>query len=153
MGAVLKRRLAWAATAALVFLALAAADLALRSRSALNLALRYEAWAANPAARAAWLDSEFAPRFKKLDAEAAAGKLPGPDVQRARTLLTAEKEFLLAESSTKLAYTWYKTAAYEFRLPFNPWAAEAKRRLPGALAAWRAELAAAGHKPEPWMTE
>lgn len=153
MGAVLKRRLAWAATAALVFLALAAADLALRSRSALRTAQRYEAWAADPAAKAAWLDAEFAPRFAKLDAEAAAGKLPGPDARRARTLLEAEKEFLLAESSAKLAYTWYKTAAYEFRLPVNPWAAEAGRRLPGALAAWRAELAAAGLKPEPWMTE
>ncbi len=153
MGAAAKRRLAWAATAALVFLALAAADLALRSRTALRTALRYEAWAADPAAKAAHFDARFAPRFAGVDAEAAAGRLTEEEARRARNLLAAEKEFLLAESSYKLAYTWYKTAAYEFKLPFNPWAAEARRRLPGALAAWRAELAAAGLKAEPWMTE
>jgi hypothetical protein len=122
----------------LVFLALAAGDLALRSRSALLEARRHELLRDDPAAKAAWAEAEFP------------GKNSGT---REAALRETEKNFLLTESSAKLAYLWYKTAAEEFRLPFNPWAAEARRRLPGALEAWKAELKAAGVKAEPWMLQ
>lgn len=131
------RALTRAALAALVFLALAAGDLALRSRSALAEARRHELLRGDPAAKAAWVEA----------------KLPAGSGARAEALREAEKQFLLTESSAKLAYLWYKTAAEDFRLPFNPWAAEARRRLPGALEAWKAELAAAGVKAEPWMLQ
>ena len=130
------RALTRAALAALVFFALAAVDLALRSRSALQEARRHELWRDNPAAKAAWAESKF----------------PSQNADtRTKALREAEKKFLLTESSAKMAYVWYKTAAEEFRLPFNPWAAEARRRLPAALEAWKTELAAAGVKAEPWM--
>jgi hypothetical protein len=122
----------------LVFLALAAGDLALRSRSALLEARRHELLRGDPAAKAAWALAKFPAQ--------------GADA-RTEALREAEKQFLLNESSAKMAYLWYKTAAEEFRLPFNPWADEARRRLPGALAAWQAELAAAGVKAEPWMLQ
>lgn len=132
------RALTRAATAALVFLALAAGDLALRSRSALQEARLHERLRDDPSAKAAWVEAKFP--AKAADA-------------RAQSLRDAEKKFLLSESSAKMAYIWYKTAAEEFRLPYNPWAAEARRRLPGALEAWKAELAAAGVKTEPWMLQ
>lgn len=123
------RATALAALAAGAFLSLAAADLALRSRSALKEAEKYEAEAA-PA-----------------DAPAAAA------TERERDLQEARAAFLRGQSRRKLAYIWYKTAAEDFDFPGNPWAAKARARLPGALAAWRAELAAAGVKAEPWMTQ
>jgi len=135
----LPRFLTWAALAAPVFFLLAAGDLALRSREALQEAKRYEFWRDNPAAKADWLNN------------AGVGRQPGTG--REAVLRTAEKEFLMSESSAKMAYIWYKTAAEDFRLPFNPWAGEARKRLPAALAAWRAELAADNIKAEPWMTE
>ncbi|MCM2268281.1 MAG: hypothetical protein NDI60_10970 [Elusimicrobiales bacterium] len=134
--------LTWAAAAALVFLGLAAGDLALRSRAALREARRHEFWRDNPAEKLKHLEARFA-------AKAGAA---GPEAERAAALQKAEKDFFIAESSAKMAYVWYKTAAGEFRLPWNPWAAEARKSLPQALARWEAELAAAGIKHEPWMT-
>lgn len=134
---------ALAALAAGAFLLLAAGDLALRSRSALLRAEQEEYWRANPAAKAAHFEDEFAKKSAGAAQEAAA---------RAADLRAAEKEFRLSESSAKMAYLWYKTAAEDFNFPGNPWAAKARAALPGALAAWRAELAAKGIKAEDWMT-
>ncbi|MHB0995468.1 MAG: hypothetical protein ACYC2I_03760 [Elusimicrobiales bacterium] len=131
------RATALAALAAGAFLFLAAADLALRSRSALAEARKYEAMAA-----------ETLPPADEPD-DAGAGTA---EAGRGRDLREARASFLRAQSSRKLAYIWYKTAAEDFNFRGNPWAAEARAKLPGALAAWRAELAASGVKAEPWMT-
>lgn len=125
------RATALAALAAGAFLSLAAADLALRSRSALAEAQRYEAQAAGPGGAEAGTEG--------------AGR--GRDLREART------SFLRAQSRRKLAYIWYRSAAEDFYFPGNPWAAKARSRLPAALAAWRTELAASGIKAEPWMTQ
>ena len=133
------RKTALAALAAGAFLLLAAGDLALRSRSALLRAEQEAYWHGNPAAKAAHFEAEFAKK--------------NPATGRSADLRSAEKDFRVTESSAKMAYLWYRTAAEDFKFPGNPWAAKARRALPGALAAWRAELAAKGVKAEPWMTQ
>ncbi len=147
------RILVWAAIAAPAFLLLAAGDLALRSRSALAEADRQEAWRSAPALKAAYFENSYREKLDALQAEAAAGKITGESAAREAALLKAERDFRVSESSAKMAYVWYKTAAGEFSSPFNPWAKTAREKLPDALAAWRAELAAQGIKTEPWMTE
>lgn len=142
---------ALAALAAGAFLLLAAGDLALRSRAALNQAEREEYWRDNPAAKAAHFEQEYARRLARD--KGAAGKSSPETAARAADLRVSEKEFRISESSAKMAYVWYKTAAEDFAFPGNPWAARARAKLPGALAAWRAELAAKGIKAEPWMTQ
>lgn len=139
------RATALAALAAGAFLSLAAADLALRARSALLEAEKYEAWRASPSLKAA------APEGRFRDAGARAG--PAESEERRRDLLAARRDFLAGQSPAKMAYIWYKTAAEDFYFPGNPWAAKARARLPAALAAWRADLASAGVKAEPWMTQ
>jgi len=145
------RSTALAALAAGAFLFLAAADLALRSRSALLKAEQQEKWAGSPTLKAEYYDSVF--REKLAAFERSGAKLSPETIERRKDLLAAEKDFLVSESSAKMAYVWYKTAAQDFNFPSNPWAAAAKARLPAALAAWRAELAAKNVKAEPWMTE
>ena len=145
--------LGWAALAAPAFLLLAAGDLALRSRSALAEAGRQEAWRDAPALKAAYFDDSWRKQLDALTADTAAGRISGESAAREAVLLKAERDFRVCESSAKMAYVWYKTAAYEFPSPLNPWAKQAREKLPGALAAWRAELAAQGIKAEPWMTE
>ena len=146
------RRTALAALAAGAFLLLAAGDLALRSRSALLKAEQEEYWRANPAAKAAHFEAEYSGRAAQK--EKAAGAQANPETAaRAADLRAAEKDFRLSESSAKMAYIWYRTAAEDFNFPGNPWAARARARLPGALNAWRAELAAKGIKAEPWMLQ
>jgi len=147
----LLRSAALAAVAAGAFLLLAAGDLALRSRSALLEAEKQEQWAGTPALKTAALEAEFGAKLAAL--ERGAGGISAEELERSKDLLAAQKHFNLAESPQKLAYLWYKTAAEDFNFPANPWAAAARRKLPGALAAWRAELAARGVKAEPWMTE
>ena len=149
----LLKRLAAAVSALLLFFLLAAGDLALRAREAYAEALRQEAWRDAPSLKAAALDAEFKLKFSELEKAAAAGKLTPEQTARSGALLEAEKDFRLRESAAKLAYVWYKSAAGDFKSPLNPWAKRAGAKLPGALAAWRAELAAAGVKAEPWMTE
>ncbi len=147
------KNLAAAALFPLVFFLMAAGDLALRSREAFAEAGRQESWRDNPALKAAALEAEFKLKYSALDRRAAAGKLTPGEAARAAALLEADKDLRLSESSAKLAYIWYKSAARDFRSPFNPWAEKAEERLPAALAAWRAELAAENIKAEPWMTE
>ena len=131
------------------FFLLAAADLSLRTRGALQRAEQEEAWRDNPSAKGAYLEAWCA-REIAADKGAASGKASPGTAARAAVLRTAEKEFRMSESSAKMAYLWYKTAAEDFYFPMNPWAARARARLPGALAAWRAELAAKGVKLEDW---
>jgi len=147
------RSLTWAALAALVFFLLAAGDLALRSREALAEARRQEAWRDNPALKTAYFEADLRKKELALAREAEKGGVTTEGAARSAALLAAEKDFHIAESSAKLAYAWYKTAASEFSSPLNPWAARAKAGLPAALAAWRAELAAKNIKAETWMTE
>lgn len=147
------RILVWAAIAAPAFLLLAAGDLALRSRSALAEAGRQDAWRDAPALKAGYFEDSCRKRLDALEAAAAAGRITGESAAREAVLLKAERDFRVSESSAKMAYVWYKTAAEEFPSPLNPWAKRAREKLPGALAAWRAELAAQGIKAEPWMTE
>ena len=147
------RILVWAALAAPAFLLLAAGDLALRSRSALQEALRQESWRDAPALKARYFEDLCSRKLGALQADVAAGRTSRESSARAAALLTAERDFRVSESSAKMAYVWYKTAAGEFSSPLNPWAKRARERLPGALAAWRGELAARGIKAEPWMTE
>lgn len=140
----------WLALAVPAFFLLAAGDLALRSREALRRAEREEAWRDDPAAKAAYFEAVYAAKA------AADGPAPGGSPEaaaRAAALRAAEKEFLVSESSAKMAYVWYKTAAEDLYFPLNPWAAKARARLPAALAAWRAELAARGIKAEEWMVK
>lgn len=147
------RILVWAAFAAPAFLMLAAGDLALRSRSAVREARRQEAWRDTPALKTRYFDDSCRERLAALEADSAAGKISKESAARAAVLLTAERDLRISESSAKMAYVWYKTAAGEFTSPLNPWAAQAREKLPGALAAWRAELDAQGIKAEPWMLQ
>lgn len=147
------RILAWAAIAAPAFFLLAAGDLALRSRSALGEARRQEAWRDAPAQKARYFEDACRGQLDALETDIASGRITAESAARARVLLTAQRDFRVSESSAKMAYVWYKSAAGEFASPFNPWAKTARGKLPGALAAWRAELAARGIKAEPWMTE
>lgn len=153
MARLVPRRLAWAAMAAPAFLLLAAGDLALRSRSALLEAERQETWRGAPAAKAAYFEAEFRRKSQELEKEEASGRLTRESAARSADLLKAEKDFMISESSAKMAYIWYRTAAEDFSYPLNPWAAKAKEKLPGALAAWQAELAAKGVKAAPWMLQ
>ncbi|MDP2866293.1 MAG: hypothetical protein Q8O90_08625 [Elusimicrobiota bacterium] len=144
--------LAWIAIAVPAFFLLAAGDLALRSRSALHRAEREEAWRDDPAAKAAYFEGRDS--METAADKAAAAAPPSPEsAARAADLRKAGKEFRISESSAKMAYIWYKTAAGDFYFPMNPWAARARVKLPAALAAWRAELAAKGVKAEEWMLE
>lgn len=147
------RLLVWAALAAPAFLLLAAGDLALRSRCALDEARRQESWRDAPALKARYFEALCRKRLEALAADAAAGKISKESAARAASLLAAERDFRVSESSAKMAYVWYKTAAGEFSSPLNPWAGQARAKLPAAQAAWRAELDAQGIKAEPWMTE
>jgi hypothetical protein len=147
------RILAWAAAAVPAFLLLAAGDLALRSRSALLEAGRQERWRDAPALKAAYFDASRRKALAALDAGTAAGRITAESAARSKVLLNAERDFRVSESSAKMAYVWYKSAAGEFSFPLNPWAKKAREKLPGALAAWRGELAARWIKAEPWMTE
>lgn len=140
-----------AAAAVLLFLGAAAADLGLRSRSALLEARRQETWVKEPALKKAYYEAVLAKALAAVEKDAAAGRLDRPGADRKKALLTAERDFNMAESPAKLAWLWYRTAAREFPSPLNPWAAEAARALPAARAAWKAELAAKGIPPKDWM--
>ncbi len=144
----LKRPKAWIAIAVPAFFLLAAGDLALRSRGALLRAEQEESWRDNPGAKKAYFENLYS--GKNASGGDAAAESPEA-AARAANLKAAELEFRVSESSAKMAYVWYKTAAQDFYLPFNPWADKARARLPAALAAWRAELEAKGVKVEEWM--
>lgn len=149
----LKRPAAWIAIAVPAFLLLAAADLGLRSRGALERAERHALWRDHPEAKAAHFKELFDRKAADIEAGAAAGRLSAEAAARELTLAAAERDFLISESSAKQAYTWYRTAARDFSSPLNPWAGRAERELPAALAAWRAELEHGGARLEPWMLE
>ncbi|HNW44584.1 MAG TPA: hypothetical protein PKI19_08770 [Elusimicrobiales bacterium] len=142
-----------AACAVILFFTAAAADLGLRSRSALRTAQRCELWVKTPALKAEYYESLYKAKLARLDAGLASGRLNKEQAAQQADLLRTERDFQLEESSAKLAWLWYKTAAGKFKSPLNPWAAQARARLPAALAAWRAELAAKKIKTEDWMTE
>lgn len=145
-----KPRLAvWTALTAVLFFSAAAADLGLRSRSALLEARRQELWRDNPTLKELYYDGLFEKKLRQLKESAVAGRLTPEETQRQESLLKAEKDLYISGSSAKLAYTWYKTAAGEFTSPLNPWAAEAGKSLEAAREAWRAELAAAGPDAPP----
>lgn len=141
------RLTALAAAAAGAFFLLAAADLGLRSREALRRAEREDFWRANPAEKRRHFEALYAAEA------AAAGQASAEAASRAAALRAAERDFKISESSAKMAYLWYKTAAEEFSSPLNPWAGAARKKMPGALEAWRAELKAKGVKTEDWMLE
>lgn len=149
----LPRPAAWIAIAVPAFFLLAAADLGLRSRGALDRAAQHARWRDNPADKAAHFKSLFDLRAAEIKGEAAAGRLAPEQAARAEALAAAERDLQLQESSAKQAWLWYRTAAREFRSPLNPWAAKAEKELPAALAAWRAELRSRGVKTEDWMLE
>ena len=146
-------RLLPAAIAAALFFGAAAFDLGLRSRDALGRARRYEAWAADPAQKKKFCAELLAEKTAAARAGLAAGELTEEEAARRVTLAETEAGFIAEESSAKLAWLWYRTAAEKFPSPLNPWAAEARRRLPAAKAAWLAELAAAGLKPPAWLAD
>lgn len=147
------RPIAWLALAIPAFFLLAAADLGLRSRGALHRAREHAFWRDNPARKEEHYNALFETGLAAIKAEAAAGRATPEQSGRAAALAAAERDFLLSESSAKQAYIWYRSAAGDFRSPFNPWAAKARKELPSALAAWRRELAAKGVKTEDWMVE
>ena len=147
------RVFAWTAAAAVLFFTIAAADLGLRSRSALNEARRQELWRDTPSLKKEYYDGLLDKQLLLLKDEAASAGLKPEGMESRASLLRAERDLYMSESSAKLACTWYKTAAEEFSSPLNPWAARARERLPAAREAWRAELAANGLKPAPEMME
>lgn len=147
------KRPALAACAAILFFAGAAADLGLRSRAALQEARRHELWSATPQLKAEYYGGLLEKGLARLDKELSAGRIGKEKAEQQAALLKAERDFLLAESPAKLAVLWYKTAAEKFASPLNPWAAQARARLPAAREAWRAELAAKNLKAEDWMLE
>jgi hypothetical protein len=149
----LKRPAAWIALAVLAFFLLAAADLGLRAKGALGRAKQHAAWRDVPSLKAEHFGRLHSLRSAAIKAEAAAGKLTAEQAARAESLAAAEKDFLISESSAKQAVIWYRSAAEDFPSPFNLWAKEARRELPGALAAWRAQLEAKGIKTEDWMLQ
>jgi hypothetical protein len=149
----LKRPAAWIALAVPAFFLLAAGDLALRSRGALQRAEEHARWRDDPARKAAHYEELFKQRVSAIEKDSAAGKLTKEQSGRAAALASAERDFFISESSAKQACIWYRTAAKDFSSPYNPWAKRAEKALPAALAAWRAELAAQGVKVEEWMLE
>ena len=142
-----------AAIAAALFFGAAALDLGLRSKDALQRARRYEAWAAAPAQKRAFCDALLNGKTAAARADLAAGRISAEEAARRVALAETEAEFIAGESSAKLAWIWYRTAAEKFPSPLNPWAAEARARLPAAKAAWLAELAAAGLEPPAWLAD
>lgn len=149
----LKRPAAWIAIAVPAFLLLAAGDLGLRSRGALQRAEQQARWRDYPAEKATHFKILYDNKAADIQAGAAAGRLTAEAAARELALAAAERDFLISESSAKQAYTWYRTAARDFASPLNPWAGTAERELPAALAAWRAELERGGARVEPWMLE
>ena len=143
------RVLKWTALAAVLFFTAAAADLGLRSRSALTEARRQELWRDNPFLKKEYYDGQLEKKLNLLKAETAADKLKPEEAEEKASLLRTERDFYQSESSAKLAFIWYRTAAEEFPSPLNPWAARAAARLPAAREAWRAELAAKGMNADP----
>ncbi|MDO8803994.1 MAG: hypothetical protein Q7R35_06165 [Elusimicrobiota bacterium] len=143
----------WIAIAVPVFFLFAAGDLALRSRGALLRADEQALWRDNPGRKAAHYEALFRRQVSAIERDSAGGRLTKEQSGRAAALASAERDFFISESSAKLAFIWYRTAAKDFPSPFNPWAEKAKSKLPAALAAWRAELAAKGVKAEDWMLE
>jgi hypothetical protein len=148
-----KRPAAWIAIAIPAFLLLAAADLGLRSRGALERAGQHARWRDNPAEKAAHFNGLFDLKAADTRAREADGGLTAEGAARELALAAAERDFRISESSAKQAYIWYRTAARDFSSPLNPWAARAERELPAALAVWRGELERGGAKAEPWMLE
>jgi hypothetical protein len=147
------RYTALAAAAAGAFFLLAAADLGLRGRGAFERARQHAAWRDNAPAKAEHYARLYAQRAAEIKTQAEGGKLSAEQAERALTLAEAERDLSVSESSAKLAVLWYRSAAEDFGSPFNRWAAPARRELPAALAAWRAELKAQGVKTEDWMLQ
>ncbi|OGS13571.1 MAG: hypothetical protein A2234_01630 [Elusimicrobia bacterium RIFOXYA2_FULL_58_8] len=147
------KRFLLAACAAILFFAAAAVDLGLRSRAALRQAQLHALWSATPGLKTAHYDGLLKEQLALLEKETAAGRLDRARAERQAAVLKAESDFHLAESSAKLSWIWYRTAAEKFSSPFNPWAAQARARLPAATEAWRAELAAKKIKAGDWMLE
>ncbi|HBA60716.1 MAG TPA: hypothetical protein DCZ92_07835 [Elusimicrobia bacterium] len=133
------RLAAWTALTAVLFF-LAAADLGLRSRSALLEARQQELWRDNPSLKKRYYDAGLEDKLLALKKRAGSGELAREEAARQEALLRAERDLYVSESSARLAYTWYKTAAEDFPSPLNPWAAEAAKSLPSARKAWQAEL-------------
>ena len=145
------RYTAWTASAVLAFFLLAAGDLALRARSALKRGDRFYAWVSAPEEKKAYFNGLYDRRAEGLRGEAEAGRLTPAEAARLTDLAAAERDFRLKESSAKQAYFWYRTAAEDFRSPFNLWAAEASLKAAEALSAWKEELRRDGVRTEDWM--
>ncbi|PIU19598.1 MAG: hypothetical protein COT18_06660 [Elusimicrobia bacterium CG08_land_8_20_14_0_20_59_10] len=145
------RLAAWTALTAVLFFSAAAADLGLRSRSALLEARKQELWRDTPRLKELHYNGLFEKKLLLLKENA--GRLTPEEMERRESLLKAERDLYISGSSAKLAYTWYKTAAGEFASPLNPWAAEAGKNLEAARDAWRSELAAAGPDAPPGPTD
>ena len=145
------RYTAWTALAVLAFFLLAAADLAMRSRSALKRGDLFHSWLAHPGDKRAYFERAYRERAAEIRRDAEAGRLSEADASRLTALAAADRDLRLGESSAKQAYFWYRTAAEDFRSPLNPWAAEASAKADSALAAWKEELRAAGVRTEDWM--
>lgn len=147
------KRFILAACALIAFFAIAAADLALRSRAALRAADLHALWQANPLLKTRHYTSLYEKDLSTLTRSLSSGSITKETAERQAALIKSERDFHLAESSAKLSWLWYKTAAEKFNSPLNPWAALARKQLPAAKASWRAELSAQGLKTEDWMIE
>lgn len=136
------RGLALAAGLAGLVLALACADVVLRARTAFREGERHFLWHRDPAAKKAHFDEELARRVRALDAAKASGTMSDLEHAQRISLETVRRDEAVAESSLKLAYRWYETAADLFSTPSNPWARRSRERLIEVGGLWNAERAA-----------
>ena len=144
----MRRRLASLFAGCLVLAAAVWADLALRARSALREGERYMEWHAHPELQRAWWDAWLKAEEKRLDGEAAGGRLTAQEARARRDVARAERDERAAESPLKLAVRWFETGADLFAVPPNPWTSKSRARLEEARGLWRRELAASGVRPE-----
>ncbi|MFA6030210.1 MAG: hypothetical protein WC969_10175 [Elusimicrobiota bacterium] len=149
----LLRRLLLAAAAAAAVYAMVCADLALRARSAWLEGEKYMEWNARPELKKAFCESEFARAKAGLDAEKAAGRMGEPEYRQRLELERFRADEAVLESSSKLAYHWYKTAVELFSPPESRWVTRSRARMAEAKALWVAELRARKIPFEDYMLE
>lgn len=111
------------------------------------------AWSQDPAAKKAWFDAIYARETAALDADLAAGRLGGPEHKERLLLAAVRRDEMVAESSLKLAYHWYKTADELFSPPATKFVRLARERKVLAKRLWKAELDAAKIPYEDSMLE
>lgn len=110
-------------------------------------------WHRNPEAKKTHFEARFQEAKALLDREKEREGLSGGEYAQRLELEQFRRDEVVAESSLKYAYHWYKTVVDLFSPPESRWVRRARSRMAEAKELWKKELEAKNIPYEEYMLE